>query len=108
MELKLASRGHVSLDGSKFKASSSKHKAMSYQRLKEIEAVLPQEIDELIRIATQCDQEEARIYQDRTGYQIPADLKFKEARLAQIKEAKKALEDREQALNPDQVIDGKK
>jgi transposase len=106
--LKLPSRGHVSLDCSKFKASSSKHKAMSYQRLKEKEAVLTQEIDELIRIATQCDQEEDRIYQDRTEYQLPADLKFKEARLAQIKEAKKALEDREQALNPGQVIDGKK
>jgi hypothetical protein len=108
MELKLASLGHISLDGSKFKASSSKHKAMSYQRLKEKEAVLTQEIDELIRIATQCDQEEDRTYQDRTGYEIPADLKFKEARLAQIKEAKKVLEDREQALNPDHVIDGKK
>ena len=30
IELKLASLGHISLDGSKFKASSSKHKAMSY------------------------------------------------------------------------------
>jgi transposase len=73
MELKLASLGHISLDGSKFKASSSKHKAMSYQRLKEKEAVLTQEINELIRIATHCDQEEDRIYQDLTGYQIPAD-----------------------------------
>jgi transposase len=34
MELKLASLGHISLDGSKFKANSSKHKAMSYKRLK--------------------------------------------------------------------------
>jgi len=34
MELKLASLGHISLDGSKFKANSSKHKAMSYKRLR--------------------------------------------------------------------------
>ena len=30
LELKMASLGHISLDGSKFKASTSKHKAMSY------------------------------------------------------------------------------
>lgn len=34
MGLELASLGHVSLDSSKFKANSSKHKAMSYGRLK--------------------------------------------------------------------------
>ncbi len=33
MELKLASLGHISLDGSKFKSDSSKHKAMSYAHL---------------------------------------------------------------------------
>ncbi len=32
IELKLATLGHISLDGSKFKASSSKHKAMSYKK----------------------------------------------------------------------------
>ena len=35
LALGLVSLGHVSLDGSKFKANSSKHKAMSYGRLKE-------------------------------------------------------------------------
>jgi len=40
MELKLASLGHISLDGSKFKANTSKHKAMSYGRLKEKEQAL--------------------------------------------------------------------
>jgi len=35
LELKLATLGHISLDGSKFKANTSKHKAMSYDRLKE-------------------------------------------------------------------------
>ena len=40
LELKLASLGHISLDGSKFKANTSKHKAMSYDRLKEKEQAL--------------------------------------------------------------------
>ena len=58
MELGLASFGHVSLDGSKFKANSSKHKAMSLERLKEKEKELMEEIDSLIQKANKCDEEE--------------------------------------------------
>jgi len=108
MELKLASLGHISLDGSKFKANSSKHKAMSYKRLKEKEQELTTEINELIEKASRCDEEEDQAYKDQTGYEIPEDLKHKKARLAQIKEAKDALEAREQALNPDKEIEDKK
>ena len=108
MGLKLASLGHISLDGSKFQADSSKHKAMSYQRLKEKEQALTEEIDALIEQASRCDAEEDRAYQDRTGYEIPEDLKHKETRLAQIKDAKAALEKREEALNPGKPIEDKK
>ena len=100
LELKLASLGHISLDGSKFKANSSKHKAMSYGRLKEKEQALTAEIDELIEKASRSDEEEDRAYKERTGYEIPEDLKHKEKRLAQIKEAREALEAREEALHP--------
>jgi hypothetical protein len=108
MELKLASLGHISLDGSKFKASTSKHKAMSYGRLKEREKALCAEIDELIQKATRCDKEEDKAYKEKTGYEIPEDLKFKEDRLAKIKAAKQALEQREEKINPGKVIDDKK
>ncbi len=108
MELKLATLGHISLDGSKFKASSSKHKAMSYGRLKAKEQELTVEIDALIEKAANCDEEEDHAYKDRTGYEIPEDLQHKEKRLAQIKEAKAALEAREQALHPGEAIDDKK
>lgn len=108
MALKLASLGHISLDGSKFKANSSKHKAMSYQRLKDKEQTLSQEIDALIAKASVCDREEDQTYKDQTGYEIPEDLKYKKARLKQIKAAKQALEQREAVLNPEQVIDAKK
>ena len=67
IELKLASLGHISLDGSKFKANSSKHKAMSYKNLKEQEKKLTTEIDELIAKANRCDDEENQAYQDKTG-----------------------------------------
>jgi transposase len=108
LALKLASLGHISLDGSKFKASSSKHKAMSYQRLKDTEAALTKEIEVLIGKANRCDREEDRVYRDQTGYCIPEDLKYKQTRLAQIEAAKKALEAREKELHPDDAIDGKK
>jgi len=108
LELKLASLGHISLDGSKFQANSSKHKAMSYKRLQEKEQELTEEIASLIEQASRCDAEEDRAYKDRTGYEIPEDLKHKESRLARIKEAKEALEKREEALNPGKAIEDKK
>jgi transposase len=84
LELKLASLGHISLDGSKFKANTAKHKAMSYGHLQEKEQALSAEIDDLIEKAKRCDQEEDKAYQEKTGYELPEDLKHKQGRLAQI------------------------
>jgi transposase len=108
MELGLASLGHVSLDGSKFKANTSKHKAMSHKRLEEKEKELMEEIEALIQKADKCDEDEDKEYKEKTGYEIPEDLKFKEIRLAKIKVAKEALEKREKELNPGKEIEGKK
>ncbi|MGI9278292.1 MAG: IS1182 family transposase [Endozoicomonas sp.] len=108
IDLEMASLGHISLDGSKFKANSSKHKAMSYGRLKTKEAELSAEVDELIKKASQYDQEEDDAYKETNGYSISEDLQFKEERLKKIKAAKKALEEREKSLNPGEPIDDKK
>ena len=108
MELGLASLGHVSLDGSKFKADTSKHKAMTIKRLKEKEKELMEEIDILIQKAHLCDEEEDKEYKEKTGYEIPEDLKFKNERLAKIQAAKEALLKREEELNPGKTIDDKK
>ena len=108
MVLGLASLGHISLDGSKFKASSSKHKAMSYGRLKEKEKELTQEIETLVAQANRCDKEEDQTYKDKTGYELRDDLKFKQDRLTKIQEAKDALERREEELNPGKPIEDKK
>lgn len=108
MEAGMTSLGHVSLDGSKFKANTSKHKAMSYGRLKEREKQLTEEIEALLKKADQCDKEEDAAYQDKTGYEIPEELKIKEQRLNKIKTARETLEQREQALHPDKKIDDKK
>lgn len=108
IELKLASLGHISLDGSKFKANSSKHKAMSYRNLKKQEQALTQEIDGLIRKAEGCDKEEDRDYGDKSGYELPEELEHKQKRLKKIQEAKAALEAREEALRPGKPIDDRK
>lgn len=108
IELKLANLGHISLDGSKFKANTSKHKAMSYGRLKSNEKELEKEIAELIKKASKYDQKEDLEYKEKTGYEIPEDLKHKKQRLNKIIKAKQALEQREQENNPDKPISDKK
>jgi transposase len=64
----------------------------SYKRLKEQEKQLTDEIEALVKQAEQCDSEEDQEYKNRTGYEIPEDFKYKEARLKKIKAAKEALE----------------
>ena len=108
LELDMASLGHVSLDGSKFKANSSKHKAMSYGRMRERERALCEEIEALSEQALRCDEEEDRAYRDRTGYELREDLRDKEQRLERIREAKRALEAREEELRPGRAIEDKK
>ena len=108
LELDMASLGHVSLDGSKFKASSSKHKAMSYGRMRERERALCEEIEALSEQARRCDEEEDRAYRDATGYELREDLRDRERRVERIREAKRALEAREEELRPGREIEDKK
>jgi len=64
--------GHVSIDGTKMKANASKHKAMSYKRMKEEEARLEAEVQELLRKAQAADEEEDRTYgTGKRGDELP-------------------------------------
>jgi transposase len=58
----LVELGHVALDGTKIKANASKHKAMSYRRMKEEEARLGIEVAELLKKAKAVDEEEDQRY----------------------------------------------
>ena len=94
----LAKLGHVALDGTKVRANASKHKAMSYRRMKEKEAQLSAEVAELLRRAQETDEEEDRRYgKDRRGDELPQELAFREGRLEKIREAMAALEAEAQA-----------
>jgi hypothetical protein len=49
--------GAISLDGSKIQADASKHSAVSYGRLQELEGQFRQEIEELLNLTTQAERE---------------------------------------------------
>jgi len=87
--------GRVSLDGTKIKANASKHKAMSYGRMKEKEQQLKEEVQQLLAQAEAADAaEDERHGRDRRGDELPEELQRRESRLAKIKQAKKVLEQR--------------
>ena len=90
----LVKLGHVALDGTKIKANASKHKAMSYKRMKEAETRLEAEIVELMNKAAAVDEEEDHRYgKDKRGDELPKEMAFRESRLKKIREAKEALEE---------------
>ena len=94
----LVKLGHVALDGAKVRANASRHKAMSYRRMKEKEEQLAAEVAELLRRAQEVDDEEDRRYgKDKRGDELPEELAFREGRLEKIREAMAALEAEAQA-----------
>jgi transposase len=96
--LKLAERaglvklGHVALDGTKIKANASKHKAMSYDRMKKREAELAAEVDRWLKAAEAADAEEDRLHGDNRGDELPAWVADKQKRLEKIAQARAELE----------------
>jgi transposase len=88
--------GMIGLDGTKIKANASKHKAMSYGRMKEEEPKLKQQIEALLEGARATDaQEDARLGVDQTEEELPQELRRRELRLAKIQAAKARLEQRQ-------------
>lgn len=88
----LVKLGHVALDGTKIKANASKHKAMSYDRMKEREAELQAEVDRWLDAAEAADSEEDRLYGPKRGDEMPAWVADTQQRLEKIRQAKAELE----------------
>ena len=114
----LAKLGHVALDGTKVEANASKHKAMSYERMKATEERLQKEIDELMGKAETVDRVEDSQFgaQGRGDWKLEDELSRREARLARIKQARAELEAAaaaararelvERAQNAEQTVSG--
>jgi transposase len=92
-KLGMVKLGHVALDGTKMKASASKHKAMSYDRMNKDMERLKTEVEALMKAAADADTaEDAEHGKTRRGDEIPEELHRREDRLAKIRKAKAALE----------------
>jgi hypothetical protein len=90
--------GALAIDGSKVKANASKHKAMSYGRMREEERRLREQIAALTAQAEATDAaEDATLGPDMRGDELPAELRRREDRLATIAAAKARLEARQAA-----------
>ena len=81
--------GRISLDGSKIHADASKSKAVSYERLLEIERRLQAEVEELFALGERAEQEKLP-----DGLVVADEIARRQARLAQLAQAKAVIEAR--------------
>jgi len=87
--------GRIALDGTKVKANASKHKAMSFGRMKDKTRQLRDEVTALLAQAEATDAAEDAAYgADVRGDELPAELQRRESRLQRIREATRALKAR--------------
>ena len=99
----LVKLGHVALDGSKIKANASKHKAMSYERMKKRERELQAEVDRWLEAAEAADAAEDKLYGAQRGDEMPAWVADKQTRLEKIRAAKAALEAEAKAAAEEEI-----
>ncbi|MEN8649434.1 IS1182 family transposase [Streptomyces sp. 21So2-11] len=98
--LGMVKMGRVALDGTKLRASASKHKAMSYGRLVDKEERIEAEIAELEAMAAALlddaevsDAAEDQVFGvDGKDVDLPAELDRREARLAKLQAARAQIE----------------
>lgn len=100
--LGMISLGHLSIDGSKFKANASDKRTYDKKRVNDA-------IDRLVKQADKIDSSEDQIYgSDNTGDQIPDKIRQQEDRLKKLNQIKKQLEhinkDKINATDPDAVF----
>jgi transposase/IS5 family transposase len=111
-EAGLVNLGHVALDGTKLHANASKHKAMSYGRMKQRVPELAAEIAQWFAQAEATDgAEDAEFGPERRGDELPEWVANKQQRLAKMREAMAALEaeaapESEDATSEDEPLAG--
>jgi len=81
--------GRIALDGSKLKANASKHSALSYGHIKQLEVQLQVEVKKLKALAEAADNEKIP-----DGMSVPEEIARREDRIKAIGEAKTKIEKR--------------
>ena len=80
--------GKIAVDGSKFKANASKHSALSWGHLKQIDQQLQEEVKQLL---VRAESEDRKNIPD--GMDVPQKIARRQTRLAALGEAKRKLEE---------------
>jgi len=89
----LSKLGRVAIDGSKIRANTSRHKAMSYGRMGEAEAQLNEEIAQILAQMDELNEREDDEHGDGDGSGgLPAELQRREQRRERIRAAREQLE----------------
>jgi transposase len=94
MELGIAKIGHISIDGTKMRASAGRRKTKSKESLDKLEQEIEKQIEKMLDEAEEIDEEEDRLYGDTRGDEMPKELRNKEDLIKKIEEAKKKLEEK--------------
>jgi len=97
-EAGLVKLGRVALDGTKLRASASRRKSMSYERLGPRIADLEAQVATILAEAEATDLAEDEAFGvDKRGDEIPEELRRRETRIAKMRQAKEAIEAEAQA-----------
>jgi transposase len=89
----LGKLGRVAIDGSKIRANTSRHKAMSHRRMKQVEEQLEDEIAQILAQMDECNAAEDEEHGDDEGSGgLPAELQDREQRVAKLRAVRKQLE----------------
>jgi transposase len=90
----LGKLGRVAIDGSKIRANTSRHKAMSHQRMKEAEERLEDEIAQILAQIDECNEVEDDEHGEDGdgGGGLPTELQSREQRIAKLRAVRKQLE----------------
>src|SRR5262245_41870323 len=94
--------GRVAIDGSKIRANTSRHKAMSHGKMVEAEERLEDEIAQILAQMDECHEAEDDEHGDDDGSGgLPAELQDREQRVAKLRAVREQLEaERGEELKP--------
>ena len=98
----LGKLGLVAIDGTKIRANTSRHKAMSHQRMQQAEAQMEDEIAQILAQMDECNEAEDDEHGDGDGSGgLPAELQDREKRVAKLRAVREQLEaERGKELKP--------
>ncbi len=91
-EMRVLKLGTISLDGTKVHANASRHSALSYGHIEQLESQIKSEVQSLLTLAEQADQSSVP-----DGMNLPEEIARRAARLAAMAEAKAKIEARAKA-----------